>query len=66
MDRKKNKNFWEELMAYSISYDTDHTGNDASNNSSVAACVDRCRGNVFTEPLPSNYGGIHILMRGIY
>jgi hypothetical protein len=25
----------------------------AANNSSIVACI-RCRGNVFTEPLPSN------------
>lgn len=27
--------------------------NDASNNSSILACV-RCLGNIFTEPLPNN------------
>jgi hypothetical protein len=27
--------------------------NDAINNSSIVACI-RCRGNVFTEPLPSS------------
>jgi hypothetical protein len=43
----------------SLSYDTDrieNIENDASNNSSIAACV--CyRGNVSTKPLPSNDRG---------
>jgi hypothetical protein len=30
-----NKKFWEELIAYSLWYDTDRTENDASNNSSL-------------------------------
>jgi hypothetical protein len=34
-------------------YDMDSIENDASNNSSIVACI-RCSGNVFTEPLPSN------------
>jgi hypothetical protein len=33
--------------------------NDASNNSSIVACI-YCCGNVFTELLPSNDRGIHI------
>jgi hypothetical protein len=56
--------------------------NEASNNSSVVACVSRYCGNVYTEPLPSkdrriftepllsNDMGIHIqtnkLMGGIF
>jgi hypothetical protein len=36
-------------------YDTDRIENDASNNSSIIARI-RCRGNVFTEPLPSTEG----------
>jgi hypothetical protein len=43
--------------------------NDASNNSSIVACI-RYHGNVFTEPFPSNDRGIHIqthrLIGGIY
>jgi hypothetical protein len=31
--------FWEELMAYFPFYDTGHIENDASNNSSIVACV---------------------------
>jgi hypothetical protein len=34
----RNKNFWEELIAYFLWYDTGHIENDASNNS-VAASV---------------------------
>jgi hypothetical protein len=36
---KKYKKFWEELIAYFPSYDTGHIENDASNNSSIVACV---------------------------
>jgi hypothetical protein len=35
----KNKKFWEELIAYFPWYDTGHIENDASNNSSIVACV---------------------------
>jgi hypothetical protein len=35
----KNKKFWEELIAYFPWYDTGHIENDASNNTSVVACV---------------------------
>jgi hypothetical protein len=52
-----------------ISYDKDPTENEASNNSSVVACIHCCR-NVSTEPLPSNWRGTHIqthrLTGGIY
>jgi hypothetical protein len=34
-----NKKFWEELIAYFSWYDKGHIENDASNNSSNAACV---------------------------
>jgi hypothetical protein len=34
-----NKKFWEELIAYFPWYDTGHMENDASNNSSIVACV---------------------------
>jgi hypothetical protein len=34
-----NKKFWEELIAYFHWYDKDHTQKEASNNSSVVACV---------------------------
>jgi hypothetical protein len=34
-----NKKFWEELIAYFPWYDTGHIENDASNNSSLVACV---------------------------
>jgi hypothetical protein len=37
--KKKNKKFWEELIAYFPWYDTGHIENDASNNSSLLACV---------------------------
>jgi hypothetical protein len=55
-----NKEFWEELIAYFFSYDTDRIENDVSNDSIFARGI-LCRGNVFTEPLPSNdREGIHI------
>jgi hypothetical protein len=51
-----------------LRYDIDRTVN-ASNNSSIVACI-RCRGNVFTEPLPSTdmvrHVQTHRLMGGIY
>jgi hypothetical protein len=50
------KKFGEELIAYFPWYETSNVENDASNNSSVVACV-RYRGNVSTEPLPSNDKG---------
>jgi hypothetical protein len=34
-----NKKFWEELIPYFLWYDTGHIENDASNNSSIVACV---------------------------
>jgi hypothetical protein len=34
-----NKKFWEELIAYFPCYDKGHIENDASNNSSIVACV---------------------------
>jgi hypothetical protein len=34
-----DKKFWEELIAYCPRYDTGHTENDASKNSSIVACV---------------------------
>jgi hypothetical protein len=36
--------------------DTNRIENDASNNSSIVACI-HCHGNVSTEPLPSNDTG---------
>jgi hypothetical protein len=38
-DNVQKKKFWEELIAYFPSYDTDHIENDASNNSSILACA---------------------------
>jgi hypothetical protein len=35
----RDKKFWEELIAYFPGYDTDHIGNEASNNSSIVACL---------------------------
>jgi hypothetical protein len=34
-----NKKFWEKRIAYFPWYDTGHIENDASNNSSIVACV---------------------------
>jgi hypothetical protein len=39
MYHKSNKEFWEELIAYFPWYDTGDFENDASNNSSIVACV---------------------------
>jgi hypothetical protein len=38
-NKGKNKKFWEELIAYFSLYDTGHIENDASNISSIVACV---------------------------
>jgi hypothetical protein len=46
-------------------YVTDRMENDASNNYSIVTCI-RCRGNVFTEPLPSNNRWIHIQTRSYW
>jgi hypothetical protein len=64
----KNNKFRQELIAYFPRYDTDHIENDASNNSSIVACVfvtavtflpSRCLATIgfFTGPLPSNDRG---------
>jgi hypothetical protein len=37
--RNRNKNFWEELIAYFPWCDADYIENDASNNSSIVECV---------------------------
>jgi hypothetical protein len=47
-----NKKFWEEINTYFPWYDTGHTENNMSNNSSSVACV------FVTNPLPSNNKGI--------
>jgi hypothetical protein len=36
---KSNMKFWEELIPYFPWYDTGHIENDASNNSTIVACV---------------------------
>jgi hypothetical protein len=36
---RKDKKFWEEHIACFPRYDTEHMENDASNNSSIVACV---------------------------
>jgi hypothetical protein len=53
----KDKKFWKELIADIPCYDTGHIENYVSNNSSIVACI-RYRGNVSTEPLPTNDKGI--------
>jgi hypothetical protein len=52
-----DKKFWEEPLAYIPWYDTGNIENDTSNNSSIVVCI-HYRGNVSTEPLPSNNRGI--------
>jgi hypothetical protein len=54
------KKLWEELIAYISWYDTDNKENGASNNFSICWVCVRCRGNVSTEPLPSNDRRTHI------
>jgi hypothetical protein len=39
VDTYHYKKFWQELIAYFPSYDTGHIENDASNKSSIVACV---------------------------
>jgi hypothetical protein len=48
-----SKKFWEERIAYFPWYDTERIENDTSHNSSIVPCI-RCRGDDFTEQLPSN------------
>jgi hypothetical protein len=48
-----NRKFWEELIAYFLSCDTDRTENDITSNSSIIACVFITAVTFFTEPLPS-------------
>jgi hypothetical protein len=38
-NQQNDKKFWEELIAYFPRYNTGHIENDASNNSSIVACV---------------------------
>jgi hypothetical protein len=59
--KKFNKEFWEELIAYFFWYDTNRVENDMSTDSSIVARGILCRGNAFTEPMPSSdREGIHI------
>jgi hypothetical protein len=63
---KRNNKFWEELITYFPWYDTSHIENDASNNSSIVACVlvtavtllpSRCLATIwgfFNSPNPSS------------
>jgi hypothetical protein len=55
----KNKKFWEEIIAY---YDLIRHGPHKKRRVQQFCCCVciRCRGNVFTDPLPSNNTGIHI------
>jgi hypothetical protein len=46
-------------MTYVPWYDTGHTKNDASKQLFYCCVYIRYRGNVSTEPLPSNDSGIH-------
>jgi hypothetical protein len=58
---KNNKNAWEELIAYLPWYSTDRIKNDASVQQFFYCCMFiRCRGKIFTEPLPSNRRCIQI------
>jgi hypothetical protein len=53
-----NKKFWEELIAYFPLYDTGHIENDTFSILFYCCACIRYRGNVSTEPLPSNDRGI--------
>jgi hypothetical protein len=78
---KKYNKFWEELIAYFPWYDTGHIENEASNNSSIVACVfvtavrflpNRCLamiGRFLPSRCPATTGGYiqtHRLMGGIF
>jgi hypothetical protein len=54
-----NKKFWEELIAYFPWYDTGHIENDASNNSSVVACVLVTAVTFLPSRCLATTGGIH-------
>jgi hypothetical protein len=51
---EENKKFWEELIAYFPWYDTGRIENEASEQFFYCWMCIRCRGKVFTEPLPNN------------
>jgi hypothetical protein len=54
-----NKKFWEELIAYFPLIHQPHRKRRVQQFFYYCVCI-CCRGNVFTEPLPSNDRGIHI------
>jgi hypothetical protein len=54
--QKKDKKFWEELIAYFPLIRHGPRRNDASNNYFTVACI-RCRGNVFFELYTRNDRG---------
>jgi hypothetical protein len=53
-DNQRKKKFWEELIAYLLSFDTIWTA-----ERTTPPTILRYRGNVFTEPLPGNDKGIY-------
>jgi hypothetical protein len=59
---KKNRKFWEELIAYSpLTQRGQHRKRRVQKLYCCCVCI-RCRGNVFTETLPSNDRGTHVQM----
>jgi hypothetical protein len=59
-DHNINKKFWEELIAYFLSYDTGHIENDGSSNSSIVACVFVTAVTFLPSRCIAAIGGIHI------
>jgi hypothetical protein len=59
-DDKRYKKFWEELIAYFPSYDTGHIENDASNNSSIVACVFVTTVTFLPSRCPATIGGFYL------
>jgi hypothetical protein len=55
--QNQNQNFWEELFAYFPWYDADRKDNDASNDSSIVACVFVAEVRLFPEWLRNNDRG---------
>jgi hypothetical protein len=63
-DVEDSKKFWEELIAYfSLLRHVQHRKRHVQQSFYWCLCI-RCRGNVFTNPLPSNDRGIHRLWEG--
>jgi hypothetical protein len=61
----KNKKFWEEIIAEFPWYDTDRKENNASNNSSIVACVFAAAVAFLRSRFLATMGDIHICTQTI-